>query len=127
MKNRLVTNQIETSLLRLDPFTDGQIAHAQRLAMPLMAWSPLAGGSLFGPSAAARRLAPLLATRAHEHGVDETAVAIAWLLHHPARIVPVMGTNNLDRIRALSQAFEVRFDTQGWYELYVAGLGRDVP
>ncbi len=127
MKQRLVTNQIEASLLHLAPFVDGQVAHAQRTGMPLMAWSPLAGGALFGDGAAARRLAPLLDAKAHQHGVDATAVAIAWLLHHPARFVPVLGTNHEARIAAIGEATNVRFDTQGWYELYEAGLGREVP
>ena len=127
MKNRLVTNQIELGLLHLQPFVDGQVAFAQRMAMPLMAWSPLAGGALFGSGEAARRLAPLLDAQAKAQGVDATAVAIAWLMHHPANIVPVLGTNDVDRIARIGQASKVRFDTQGWYELYAAALGRDVP
>jgi predicted oxidoreductase len=127
MKNRLVTNQIELSLLHLAPFVDGQIAFAQRTQMPLMAWSPLAGGALFGDGDAARRLAPLLAAKAKADGVDATAVAIGWLLHHPANIIPVLGTNGLERIARIGDATRVRFDTQGWYELYAAALGRDVP
>ncbi len=127
MKHRLVTHQIELSLLHLPPFINGQVAHAQRLKMPLMAWSPLAGGALLGNGPAARRLTPLLSAKADEHGVDATAVAVAWLLHHPARIVPVLGTNRLDRIAAIGDAMKLSFDTQGWYALYAAALGADVP
>lgn len=127
MKNRLVTNQIELSLLHLAPFVDGQIAFGQRTQMPLMAWSPLAGGALFGDGDAAKRLAPLLEAKAKEHGVDATAVAVGWLLHHPANIIPVLGTNDVDRIARIGDAMKPRFPTQGWYELYAAALGRDVP
>ncbi len=127
MKNRLLTNQIELSLLHLAPFVDGQIAFAQRMKMPLMAWSPLAGGQLFGEGDAAKRVAPLLDAKAKAHGVTATEVAIGWLLHHPANIVPVLGTNSLDRIARIGDAAKVGFDTQGWYELYAAALGCDVP
>ena len=127
MKNRLVTNQIELSLLHLAPFVDGQIAFAQRTKMPLMAWSPLAGGALFGGGDAAKRLAPLLDAKAKAHGVDATAVAIGWLLHHPANIIPVLGTNDAARVARIVDATKVMFDTQGWYELYAAALGGDVP
>ncbi len=127
MKNRLVTNQIELSLLHLAPFIDGQIAFAQKLKLPLMAWSPLAGGQLFGQGEAARRITPILEAEAKAQGVNTTAVAIGWLLHHPAHIIPVLGTNHLDRIASISDATKVRFDTQGWYALYVAALGQDVP
>ena len=62
-----------------------------------------------------------------EHGVDAAAVAVAWLLAHPARILPIMGTNNLARIRALSDAMRVKLDRQTWFELYTAALGTEVP
>lgn len=127
MKNPLLTNQIELSLLHTLPFIDGEVALQQRLGKPIMAWSPLGGGRLHGDEPAAQRLAPLLRAKAEAHGTDTTAVALAWLLHHPARIVPVVGTNKLDRIRTLARACDVRFDTQGWYELYSAAQGREVP
>ena len=61
------------------------------------------------------------------NGVDETAVAVAWLLAHPARIMPVMGTNSLDRIGKISDALKVKMDRETWFELYTAALGNEVP
>lgn len=127
MKNRLLTNQLEVSLLQTRGFVDGQVAHAQRLGLPVMAWSPLGGGRLFGQEAAALRLRPALQRMAAEQGVDETAVAIAWLLHHPARIIPVLGTNDLQRIRRMHDALRVTFDRQAWFELYSLANGAEVP
>ncbi|MDH3263384.1 MAG: aldo/keto reductase, partial [Paracoccaceae bacterium] len=60
-------------------------------------------------------------------GVDAAAVAVAWLLAHPAQILPVMGTNNLSRIRTLADAAKVELDRETWFELYTAALGREVP
>lgn len=68
-----------------------------------------------------------LAKVAAEHGVDQSAVAVAWLLAHPANIMPVMGTNNINRIKALSDALKVKMDRQTWFELYTAALGKEVP
>lgn len=127
MKNRLLTNQIEISLMQTRGFVDGQIAHAQRLGLPVMAWSPLGGGRLFGQDAAALRLRPALQRIAAEHGVDETAVAIAWLLHHPARIIPVLGTNDPTRIARMQDALRVTLDRQTWFELYSLANGVEVP
>ena len=62
----------------------------------------------------------------HAAGVDWSAVAVSWLLHHPARILPVMGTNALPRIAALSDACRVPMDRQTWFELYTLSLGREV-
>jgi predicted oxidoreductase len=47
-------------------------------------------------------------------------------LHHPANIMPVLGTNNLDRIGKISDALKVPMDRQTWFELYTQALGHEV-
>ncbi len=124
MKTPLVTNQIEISLGCLQPFTNGDLAFHQRQSQPVMAWSPLGGGALMtgeGP------LQSVLDEIAEAQGVDRAAVATAFLLAHPARIIPVMGTNNLERIAKLSDALKVQIDRETWFRLYEAGLGQEVP
>ncbi|MCH2075505.1 MAG: aldo/keto reductase [Rhodobacteraceae bacterium] len=123
MDTPLVTNQIEVSLMHHMPFTNGDIAYLQERRVPPMAWSPLAGGELFRN----KPVMDALGAVAKAQGVDETAVAVAWLLAHPARIIPVMGTNNLNRIKAFSDAAKVEMDRQTWFELYTAALGNEVP
>jgi len=125
-RNPLVTNQIELGLLAHDGFTNGDVAHWQKLGVPIMAWSPLGGGTLVSGKADTGLTARLDAISRRE-GVDRAAVAVAWLLAHPASILPIMGTNTLSRIRAFSDAFKVRMDRETWYELYTAALGQDVP
>jgi predicted oxidoreductase len=127
MTTPLVTNQIELSLLARTAFTDGDIAHLQRLGVRPMAWSPLAGGALFGDGAAATRLAPVLARLAGDAGVAPDAVAVAWLLAHPCGILPVMGTNALARIARLGDAARVTIDRETWFELWTAAAGAEVP
>ena len=124
MKNQLVTNQIELSVLAHDSFVNGDVAFHQRIGTPLMAWSPLAGGALF--SGDHPDVMSVLSNVASQNNVDETAVAIAWLLAHPSRILPVLGTNSLDRIKGMSAALDVKMDRQTWYEIYTAALGREV-
>jgi len=124
MTERLVTNQIELSLGALDPFVNGDIAHLQEHHIPPMAWSPLAGGQLL--ATAPQPLRELLADLAQASGTDWSAVAVAWLLHHPARILPVLGTNDPGRIARASQAFDVPMDRQTWFRLYSAALDREV-
>ncbi len=124
MKNQLVTNQIELSVLAHEAFVNGDVAFHQRIETPLMAWSPLAGGALF--SGDHPEVMNTLSRVATENNVDETAVAIAWLLAHPSRILPVLGTNSLERIKGMSAALDVKMDRQTWYEIYTAALGREV-
>ncbi|PUE41485.1 aldo/keto reductase family oxidoreductase [Limnohabitans sp. Bal53] len=131
MKHKLQTNQLELSLLHTAPFINGQLAHAQQHRMPVMAWSPLGGGRLHSqastPGTAATRLAPKLTSLASAAGTDTTAVAMAWLMHHPVGVLPVMGSNQLDRIACFGDAARVPMDRQTWYELYELANGHEVP
>ncbi len=126
MDSKLASNQIELSLANLAPFTNGDIAHLQQQGTPIMAWSPLGGGRLMD-SADGPKLHDLMTQMAEEHGVDNAAIAVAWLLAHPANILPVMGTNTLSRIATLSDALKVNMSRQAWYLLYTAALGHEVP
>ena len=124
MTARLVTNQIEVSLRALDPLTNGDLAALQERAIRPMIWSPLAGGSLLAEAPAPLR--DTLARIAADRGVDWSAVAIAWLLRHPAKMLPVLGTNTIARISQLSQSLDVRLDRIEWFSLYTAALGHEV-
>ncbi|ATG35379.1 aldo / keto reductase [Phaeobacter piscinae] len=123
MKTPLATNQIEISLSEVTPFTNGDLAFHQRQGHPLMAWSPLGGGGLMTGSG---QLAERLDEIAQAQGVDRAAIAIAFLLRHPAQILPVLGTNNLERIKQASAALKVELDRPTWFKLYEAALGREV-
>ena len=126
MKTSLITNQIELSLAAHQGFTNGDVAYLQERNVPIMAWSPLGGGALVtGQGDGALRTA--MSALAKSAGVDIGAVAVAWLLAHPANIMPVMGTNNINRIKALSDALKVNMDRETWFELYSAALGTEVP
>ena len=131
MKHKLQTNQLELSLLHTTPFINGQIAHAQQHHMPIMAWSPLGGGRLHGqagtPGTAAERLAAKLAALAKAAGTDTTAVAMAWLMHHPVGILPIMGSNQIERILRFGEAAKVPMDRQTWFALYELANGHEVP
>jgi predicted oxidoreductase len=124
MSTRLVTNQIELSLMALDGFTNGDVAFHQQHGAPIMAWSPLAGGRLLAKADG------LLRERMTEigtaHGTDWSAVAVAWLLHHPAQILPVLGTNSLSRIASIGDALKVKMDRVTWFELFTLALGHEV-
>lgn len=128
MEHSLVVNQIEMSVLERSAFTDGMLPEMQLDNLLPMAWSPLGGGRLFGDDdAAAMRVRPLLeeVAASHDHRVD--LAAIAWLLAHPAGIMPVLGTNNLERIRSLSGALDIKISRERWFEIWTAAAGEEVP
>lgn len=124
MSQRLAVNQVELSLAAHQPFTNGDLAFLQEKAILPMAWSPLGGGALLADRTSA--LSQALARIGDAQGADPSAVAIAWLLRHPARILPVLGTNRLDRIARIADAARVEIDRQTWFELYSLALGREV-
>ncbi|MGA7594720.1 MAG: aldo/keto reductase [Gallionella sp.] len=122
----LQTNQIEISLMHLESLFDGTLDQCQRLRVTPQAWSPLAGGALshqHEDTALSRALTRL----GHELGVTREQLAIAWLLHHPARIRPVLGTGKLSHIRELAGAQNIVLDRQLWFELLESALDREVP
>ena len=123
MKSQLVTNQIEMSLGAHDAFTNGDLAYLQERSVAPMAWSPLGGGALMTENTP---LTAVMDEVANANSVDRAAVAVAWLLAHPAKIMPVMGTNNINRIRGLSDAFNVDMPRTTWFKLYEAALGHEV-
>ncbi|MDR6291650.1 MULTISPECIES: aldo/keto reductase [Inquilinus] len=121
----LATNQIEMSVLRTAPLVDGSLDHAQRLRYAPMIWSPLGGGSLF-TGTGAREQAVRAALEAVAGGRDLSAVALAWLLRHPARLVPVLGSLKPERLAAMVGALDITLDRQQWFAILEASEGREV-
>ena len=82
---------------------------------------------MFGNDADAQRVKPILERIAGENDCGIDHVAIAWLLAHPAGILPIVGTNNLERIKDAHKALNVSIDRETWYELWTAAAGQEVP
>lgn len=124
MRHPMVTNQIELSLKKITPFTNGDLAFHQQHDHVVMAWSPLGGGDLMTTDG---ELGNRLDSIAARYDADRAAVATAFLLAHPAEITPVLGTNNLERIGQIADAVTIEIDRQDWFWLYEAALGHEVP
>ena len=128
----IVTHQPQFSPWCLTPLRDGVLDQCLRERVAPLAWSPLAGGRLALTADEARgepdgeRLAALLACLdrlADREGVSRTAVALAWLLVHPAGVIPILGSQRPERIAAAAQAFRVRLSRQDWYDVVIAAQG----
>lgn len=132
----LVAHQVEISLAKLDAFTDGTLDQCLIEKVTPMAWSPLAAG-LIGrgatrllPSQKAyhtEKFMPVLEALAKARGLSAPAVALAWLLKHPAGIQPVVGSANPDRIRQAAKADEIELTREEWYRLLLAARGEPLP
>lgn len=132
----LVVQQIEISLAHLAPFEDGTLDHCLSEGLIPMAWSPLAGGQL---GDGAHRVLPsqqgyqtsavvkVLDEIARERGSTRTAVALAWLLRHPSKIVPIVGSIDPERIRDATRAADLKLTREEWYRLLIAARPNPLP
>lgn len=98
----------------------------------VQSWSPLAKGMVSGKPVdgveeRVVKTAEVVAAIAADHGVSKEAILIAWLLRHPAKIQPIIGTMTPERIRACCQADGVELSRVEWQRLFVAGRGGDLP
>ena len=125
----LVTNQVEINLLAMDALYDGTLAQSERLCVRPMAWSPLGGGRLFDSAneAGARILKTMEAMRSKYNGVGDDALAFAWVMTHPSRPIPVIGTNRLERIQSAAKTGDIQIERHDWYPLWGAAKGESVP
>jgi predicted oxidoreductase len=125
----LVTNQVEISVLHMDTLHDGTLDQCQRLGIAPMAWSPLGGGRLFDAEdeQAIRVRQALSAVGQELGGASPEQVALAWLLRHPARIVPVLGTGKVERIRSAAAAETLHLSRPQWFRVWTASMGEEVP
>ena len=126
--HKLVTTQPEISPLRIDCFENGELDQAMMLGLTPMAWSPLGGGRLAAPeSARDKAVAAALDAVAAAQGVSRTACAYSWLMAHPAGIIPIIGSQNPERIAESTQALNVRWNRTNWYAVLVAARGERLP
>ncbi len=125
----LVTNQVEISPVCLEHFENGNMDFFLKEKIMPMAWSPLAGGKMFHPtSEKAIRILRVLQEIAEELSVETIdEIIYAWLLVHPAMIIPVVGSGNPERIRFAVNALDVRLSTEQWLRIYNASTGTELP
>jgi predicted oxidoreductase len=132
----LLVNQVEIHLGRLAAFEDGTLDQCIEQGITPVAWSPLGGGMLGDgghvrdddPRASTlRALLGVMDAMAQRLGCSRTVLALAWLLKHPARIIPVVGTANPDRIRDAARADALELSREDWYTLLTAARGQGLP
>jgi predicted oxidoreductase len=124
----LATNQIELHPLHRTPLHDGTLDQMLALGLRPMVWSPLAGGRLFtGTAPDALRVRASLDDIARRHGVTPATVAYAWLLRHPSRPYPLVGSQRIEALDEALAAQALTLDTEDWHAIWSAGEGAEVP
>jgi len=124
----LVTNQVEISPFCLEHFENGNIDFFQKHKIKPMAWSPLGGGDIFHTKDKETIDCLKVLNRIGDElncGVDQ--VIYAWLLKHPVGICPVIGTGKIERVNSAAKSLEINMDLEQWFQIFEAGLGKELP
>jgi predicted oxidoreductase len=124
----IMANQVEINLHRIDALTDGVLDQCQAQNISPQAWCPLGGVaySAWGNTFAAAdelRIEKELKYQAEKYRTEESIIALAWLLKHPATIFPIIGSTNPERIIKALEALEIPYKSDDWYRLLEARNG----
>jgi predicted oxidoreductase len=128
-EEQLVTNQVEISPYCLEHFENGNMEFFIKEKIRPMAWSPVAGGRLLNPGDEKGLLIiQALNEVAEELNISPVdKVIYAWLLKHPAQIMPVVGSGNIKRIRYAAEALNIEMSLEQWYKIFIAAKGKELP
>ena len=86
-----------------------------------MIWSPLAGGRLFkGDDPQCAKAMEVIRAIAGRHGVEPAVIVYAWIMYHPVKAMPLVGSSKLERLDLAIQALDVKLEHHEWYQIYVA-------
>lgn len=121
-------NQLEVSIVHLFPFINGMLDHCLQHNIIPMAWAPLGGGILNDDAHPRyRSIAATASELAAKYLTGINQILIAFLLAHPSKIIPVLGTTKIERLLQVKEAANITLEREDWFKLYIASTGEDVP
>jgi predicted oxidoreductase len=125
-KTKVNYNQIEFSVTHFEAMLNGGLDHMQLHKIKPMCWSPL--GSIFKKSdERSIRIKKVAAQLSLKYNVDIDILFLAWILKHPAGILPVCGTAEKTRIANLMKATVFEMELEDWFSLWTASAGNPIP
>ena len=122
----IVYNQIECSLLHYLPLYDGTLDYLTKNKIGVMAWSPL-GKYFTNHDNKRKRIKKALIPLMEKYEAEEDELLLAWLMHHPAQIHPVIGTTKIGRIKKSVRVIKIQMEEIDWFSLLVASQGHEMP
>jgi predicted oxidoreductase len=124
----IVSTQPELSPLCITTIENGELDQAITHDYAVLAWSPLGGGRIADPKTQREQaVAAALSGVAAAHGVSRTAAAYSWIMAHPARPIPIVGSQNPARIAEAADAYKIQWTRADWYSVLVAARGVPLP
>ena len=125
-KTEISYNQIQFSATHYEAMLDGSLDYMQIHNIRPMSWNPL--GTVFREDIEqTRRLKKVLVNLVEKYEVGSDTLLLAWILKHPAKILPVAGTVNIARIQSLMKAVALPLDNLDWFAIWTESMGNKVP
>lgn len=124
--NDVSYNQIQFSATHLQPMLTGELDYMMLHNIQPMAWNPL--GSIYKEAIPQTiRVQDLLQKLSIKYGVSDDLLLLAWILKHPAKIQPVVGTTKIDRIKSLKQLHGFELELEDWFAIWTESIGTKIP
>ena len=125
-KTEINYNQIQFSATHHQAMLDGSLDYMQLHSIRPMSWNPL--GTVFRDDIEqTRRLKILLGKLVEKYHVGSDTLLLAWILKHPAKVIPIAGTVNVARIQSLMKAVELLIEQEDWFAIWTESMGNEVP
>ena len=125
-RTNVYCNQIEFSATHLEPMLDGSFDYMQVHGIKPMAWSPV--GAVFKTeNEQAFRLKKLLMELSAKYSATADVLLLAWIMQHPAGIVPVSGSNSAQRLSNQMKATTLTLELEDWFAVWTESMGHKVP
>ena len=122
----LAWNQIECSLTHEESMFNGTLDRMKIRGIGAMAWSPL--GTYFKDNSfKKKRIKKVLLPLCQKYESSEDQILLAWLLYHPSKIYPVVGTTSLTRLKRAFEAIKIKLEISDWFLLLEASMGKPIP
>ena len=121
----VTANQIEFSLTKNEAMFNGTLDKMLQEGIQTMSWSPL--GAVFkDETAQTKRIKAVLKKLTKKYEISEDVILLAFILKHPAKVAPVVGTTNKERILNANSALNIHLELQDWFEMLAASQGYEV-
>ncbi|MGC6526354.1 MAG: aldo/keto reductase [Flavobacteriaceae bacterium] len=120
-------NQIEFSVVQHEALFDGTLDKILQHKIIPMAWGPLRSYFNLEDVAKKQRLKKQISELSTKYNSSEDQLLLAWILNHPSKIHPIIGTTKKDRIQSAIRALSIKLSTEDWFKILVASQGHNVP
>ncbi len=122
-------NQLEVSVIQLDPFHDGSLDKCIEYGIRPMSWGPLGSGRLHNdnPDETSKRILAVAKMLAEKYNVIIDQILLAFLFKHPSKIFPVIGSTKIERLKSAYDAAQINIEREEWFMLWRASKGHEIP